>query len=178
MVMGERIESRAGAPCHLAAKQSEGSVDASLFPGAPTLAAPRLRRGGMSAALQSPARVWINWGTRRFSDLERHSDDERIPGVLVFRVESLILYFNVEHIRDVFMEKFHAAPEPLTLVLCDLSNIPRVDLAEAEILKKLQRELGQVDRLKSVVDVLDELQLAPRRASISPAGLSPMASCS
>ena len=63
-------------------------------------------------------------GTRRFSDLERHPDNERIPGVLIFRVEASILYFNVEHVRDAFMEKLNTAPEPVKLVLCDLSNAP------------------------------------------------------
>jgi len=33
-------------------------------------------------------------GTRRFSDLARHQDNERIPGVLPFRVEAGIIYFN------------------------------------------------------------------------------------
>src|SRR5205807_7472481 len=33
-------------------------------------------------------------GTRRFSDLERHPDNEVLAGVLVFRIESALLYFN------------------------------------------------------------------------------------
>ena len=37
-------------------------------------------------------------GTRRYSDLDRHPDNELIPGVLVFRAEASLLYFNVEHV--------------------------------------------------------------------------------
>src|SRR5205085_11825922 len=39
-------------------------------------------------------------GTRRFSDRARHPDNELIPGALIFRPESGLIYFNVEHFRD------------------------------------------------------------------------------
>src|SRR5436189_3818778 len=35
-------------------------------------------------------------GTRRFSDRERHPDNELIPGVLIFRPESGLIYFNMD----------------------------------------------------------------------------------
>ncbi len=34
----------------------------------------------------------------RFTDMERHPTNESIPGVLLFRVESSLLYFNVEYV--------------------------------------------------------------------------------
>jgi len=130
-------------------------------------------------------------GTQRFSDMERHPDNESVPGVLIFRVESSLLYFNVEHVRDTFAAKLAAMPEPAKLVLCDLSNVPFVDLAGAELLNELQKELvakgiefqivearstvrdflrvegleekfGHIGRFKSVADVLDEFQKEPR----------------
>lgn len=36
-------------------------------------------------------------GTRRFSDIQRHPDNEVFPGVLILRVEGSLLYFNAEH---------------------------------------------------------------------------------
>ena len=39
-------------------------------------------------------------GTRSYSDIERNPDNEVVPGVLLFRVEASLLYFNVEHVRD------------------------------------------------------------------------------
>src|SRR5688572_4486112 len=130
-------------------------------------------------------------GTQRFSDIDRHPDNERIPGVLIFRVESSLLYFNVDHVRDTFTAKLAAASEPVKMVLCDLSNVPHVDLAGAEMLDELQRDLtakaiefrivearsnvrdflrvegleekfGHIGRFKSVADVLDEFQTRPR----------------
>lgn len=126
-------------------------------------------------------------GTRRFSDLERHPDNERVRGVLIFRVESSLFYFNAEHVHDSVIAKLNASPEPIRLVLCDLSNAPHVDLAGAEMLHELQRELaasdigfrivearssvrdflriegleekvGRIGRTRSVADVLDDFQ--------------------
>ena len=49
--------------------------------------------------------MWLSWDAspehRRFSDLARHPDNEPVPGALLVRVESSLLYFNAEHVRDV-----------------------------------------------------------------------------
>jgi anti-anti-sigma factor len=79
-------------------------------------------------------------GTRRYSDLERHADNESIPGVLIFRVESSLLYFNADHVREVVWERIQATPE-LRLVVCDLSDAPMVDVAAANMLIRLHRDL-------------------------------------
>lgn len=81
-------------------------------------------------------------GTARYSDLERHPDNETLPGVLIFRVESSLLYFNVEHVRAIVWKKVLESP-PLQLVVCDLSDAPIVDLAGARMLNALHAELAK-----------------------------------
>jgi sulfate permease, SulP family len=126
-------------------------------------------------------------GTRRFSDLGRHQDNERIPGVLAFRVESGIVYFNVDHILRVVLEHVEAEGKSIRLVICDLSTSPAVDLAGAKMFLELQTELarreiilrlveahasvrdllriegaenrvGRIDRFATVADVIDHFQ--------------------
>jgi high affinity sulfate transporter 1 len=80
-------------------------------------------------------------GTHRFSDLDRHADNELIPGVLIFRVEASLLYFNVDHIRNRVWARI-AQTDSLRLVVCDLSNSPYVDVAGAAMLAGLHRELS------------------------------------
>lgn len=80
-------------------------------------------------------------GTKRFSDLQRHPENQSIAGVLIFRVESALLYFNVEHVRQVVWNKLLALTAP-RLVVCDLSNSPYVDVAGARMLSGLVRELS------------------------------------
>jgi anti-anti-sigma factor len=81
-------------------------------------------------------------GTRRYSDLERHPDNESIPGALVFRVESSLLYFNAEHVLQVVRDKIAKSSAQLRLVVCDLSDSPYVDVAGARMLSTLHDELA------------------------------------
>lgn len=80
-------------------------------------------------------------GTRSYSDIARNPDNEAVPGVLMFRVEASLLYFNVEHVRDTVWQAIRSTAEPLSLVVCDLSTSPIVDLAGARMLAKLHAEL-------------------------------------
>jgi sulfate permease, SulP family len=126
-------------------------------------------------------------GTRRFSDLERNPDNEAIPEVLIFRVESGLLYFNVDHVRDTVMERVRSETSSPRLVICDLTTSPHVDLYAAQVLGELatelgaadirmqlvearasvrdtlraeglEKKLGNIDRLSSIVDVVDAFQ--------------------
>src|SRR5207249_5295549 len=54
-------------------------------------------------------------GTNRYSDCERNPDNQLVPGMLIVRVESSILYFNVDHVRDRIRGHIAAAREGLRL---------------------------------------------------------------
>jgi len=81
-------------------------------------------------------------GTDHFSDLARHPDNHAIPGVLIFRVEAPVLYFNVDHILRDVLGRVRGLPPGLRLVVCDLSNSAYVDLAGARMLTRLHTELA------------------------------------
>jgi MFS superfamily sulfate permease-like transporter len=81
-------------------------------------------------------------GTRRYSDLARHPDNEELLGIVVFRVEASLLYFNAEHVRRVVGERLRAIG-PLRLVVCDLSDAPLVDVAGARMVAGLSHELAK-----------------------------------
>jgi sulfate permease, SulP family len=126
-------------------------------------------------------------GTRSFSDMERNPENEAVPGVLVFRVEAALLYFNVDNVRDAVWQSIRSAATPPKLVVLDLSSSPTVDIAGARMLRSLQAGLrdegialrlvgaratardilraerleegvGRLDRRISVADVIDEFQ--------------------
>jgi len=80
-------------------------------------------------------------GTRRFSDLERHPDNELIPGVLIFRPESGVVYFNVDHVCDAIRDRVQREATPPGLVVLDLSAAPQVDTQSAHALAGLADEL-------------------------------------
>ena len=81
-------------------------------------------------------------GTRRFSDSERHPDNELIPGVLIVRPESGLLYFNVDYVRDVILDRTRTVATPPQLVVLDLSASPLVDLQGSYALAGLADELA------------------------------------
>ncbi|HEX3445757.1 MAG TPA: sulfate permease [Chthoniobacterales bacterium] len=91
-------------------------------------------------------------GTRRFSDSARHHSNEQIPSVLAFRVEAGIVYFNVDHVLRVVLERVEAEGKPLRLVVCDLSTSPSIDLAGAKMLLNLQAELAKQDIILRLVE--------------------------
>jgi high affinity sulfate transporter 1 len=80
-------------------------------------------------------------GTRRFSDRERHPDNELIPGIMIFRPESGLIYFNVDHVRDTIADRIGAGAVPPKVVIIDLSAAPVVDLQSAHTLAGLADEL-------------------------------------
>jgi SulP family sulfate permease len=81
-------------------------------------------------------------GTQRFSDVERHPDNELISGIFLFRVEAALLYFNVENIGKTVLELVHVSDTPVRLVVCDLSTSPYIDASGAQMLAQLQRQLA------------------------------------
>src|SRR5215813_11743536 len=102
-------------------------------------------------------------GTQRYSDLERNPDNEPVPGALILRVESSILYFNIDHVRECVNRHIAEAGKGLRLVVWDLSSSPYVDIAGGRLLGEVQRELAArsvklrlVDARATVRDLLRE----------------------
>lgn len=80
-------------------------------------------------------------GTKRYTDMERHPDNEKIEGVLIVRVESSIFYFNAEYIKEQIWEKIYSEADSLKTVILDLNSSPRIDIAGARFLKQLFQDL-------------------------------------
>jgi high affinity sulfate transporter 1 len=91
-------------------------------------------------------------GTNRFSDQARHADNESIPGILIFRVEASLFYFNIDYIRDLVLDRVRREAVPPQLVLCDLSASPKVDLQSAYALGRMTDELASLGIRMRVVE--------------------------
>jgi len=126
-------------------------------------------------------------GSRRFSDRQRHPDNQLISGILIFRPESGLVYFNVDHVCRTILDRVNAEPTLPKLIVLDLSAAPRVDLQSAQALGDLSNELigkglqfqavearssvrdrlrnegvdsklGGINRFRSVADAVDDFQ--------------------
>ena len=80
-------------------------------------------------------------GSRYFADRTRHPENQRTPGVLIVRAEASLVYFNADYVRDRLLSLTRSHPDPVRLVIFVLSTVPRIDLAGAELLVKLQETL-------------------------------------
>lgn len=80
-------------------------------------------------------------GTKRYTDINRHPDNELIPGMLIFRVEASLFYFNTENIRKKIWTEILVSEKPLKCVILDLGTSPYVDIAGARLIKKLYLDL-------------------------------------
>ncbi|HWS61022.1 MAG TPA: SulP family inorganic anion transporter [Flavobacterium sp.] len=80
-------------------------------------------------------------GTTRYSDIQRHPDNELIPNILIIRIEASIIYFNVEKIKETILSKINSEKQPIHTLLIDMSSSPRIDIAGARFIKQLVLDL-------------------------------------
>jgi sulfate permease, SulP family len=97
-------------------------------------------------------------GTKRYTDLSRHPDNESIPGVLLFRVEADLLYFNVENVWNVVWLKVLSSDSALKTVIWDLSTSPYVDRAGAKMIKRLYQDLKSKGILFKIAEAHAEVR--------------------
>src|SRR5437870_7686646 len=81
-------------------------------------------------------------GTRRFSDCDRHADNELIPNIMIFRPESALVYFNVDNVYDAILNRVRAEPTPPKLIVFDFSEAANVDMQSAHTLASMSDELN------------------------------------
>ena len=101
-------------------------------------------------------------GTRRFSDHHRHPENELIPGILIVRPETGVIYFNVDFVCDQVRGWTREGATPVRLVILDLSTVPQVDLQSAHALAGLADELTargiRVQMVEAHASVRDQLR--------------------
>lgn len=81
-------------------------------------------------------------GTNRYTDIKRHPDNELIPGVLLFRVEAGLFYFNVAYIYRTVWAKIQQSDSSLKTVIFDLSTSAYIDSSGARLIKRLHESLS------------------------------------
>lgn len=107
-------------------------------------------------------------GTNRYSDMTRHPDNEAIPGLLIIRIESAILYYNVENIYANILAKVDQAHPPYQMVLMDLNSSPYVDVAGARFFKKLFHALESRGVRLRIAEARSEVREILRAEKLEP----------
>ncbi|PJJ10047.1 high affinity sulfate transporter 1 [Flavobacterium sp. 1] len=105
-------------------------------------------------------------GTKRYTDIQRHSDNENIKGILIVRIESSIFYFNTEHIKEQIWEKINSESDSVKAVILDLNSSPRIDIAGARFLKQLFIDLKSRNISLKIAEARSEVRDALRSENL------------
>ncbi|MFA7406017.1 MAG: SulP family inorganic anion transporter [Pelobacteraceae bacterium] len=106
-------------------------------------------------------------GSLRFSDADRHTHNERFPGLFLFRIEAPLLYFNVNTVNSTVLEAIRRESTPVRLAVCDLSTSPYIDSAGARMLELLVEELERQGIQFKVAEAHAEVRDILRNTGIS-----------
>jgi sulfate permease, SulP family len=97
-------------------------------------------------------------GTDRFTDIKRHPDNELLPGILLFRVESPLVYFNVSYVYNHVWPKITDAASSLKVVIFDLSTSAYVDSSGARLIKRFFLQLEEKGIIFKVAEAHSEVR--------------------
>nr|WP_315197745.1 SulP family inorganic anion transporter [uncultured Flavobacterium sp.] len=105
-------------------------------------------------------------GTKRYTDIQRHSDNENIKGILIVRIESSIFYFNTEYIKEQIWEKINSESNSVKAVILDLNSSPRIDITGARFLKQLFIDLKSRNISLKIAEARSEVRDALRSENL------------
>lgn len=81
-------------------------------------------------------------GIDGFHSIADYPDASTIPGVLIFRFEASLLFFNIDYFSDCLRSAIAASPTAVSWIIIDASSVARVDATALQHLSALQRELS------------------------------------
>jgi high affinity sulfate transporter 1 len=97
-------------------------------------------------------------GTERFTDIRRHPDNIVLPGVILFRIEAPIVYFNVTYIYANVWPEILKNIATLKIVIFDLSTSAYIDSSGARLIKKLYSNLESRGVIFKVAEAHSEVR--------------------
>jgi high affinity sulfate transporter 1 len=75
-----------------------------------------------------------------YGDVARHPENERIPGLIIFRLDTPLYFFNVNVARQRMVELVVSSDPPVRAILLDLGASADLDVAALDTLRELVRE--------------------------------------
>lgn len=82
-------------------------------------------------------------GKHAFHDLNHHQQAKAIPGLLVYRFESSLNFFNANYFRQRLLSLVDGASEQIKWVVIDTTPITQIDLAGEQAMWSLQQGLAE-----------------------------------
>jgi sulfate permease, SulP family len=80
-------------------------------------------------------------GTGSWRDLDRHPDDETVPGLMVVRPVASIYFANAPRIRRRLLDLVDTAASPPDVLLVDFGAVPDIDITALDLLPMVDADL-------------------------------------
>lgn len=81
-------------------------------------------------------------GVRGFHNLKDYPDAETIPGLLIYRFESDLLFFNIDYFKQRLLKTIADASTPVEWVIVDASPVNILDITAIKKIDELREELA------------------------------------
>ena len=101
-----------------------------------------------------------------YRDIQRRPDAETIPGLLIFRFDARLIFFNCYFFASEVKRCIAEAREPVKTVLIDAEAMNDIDITGADRLIKLNTELNSENIVMFISHVRDPLRDKMRRMGV------------
>jgi high affinity sulfate transporter 1 len=82
-------------------------------------------------------------GTTLFGDIERHPENEEVPGVFIYRIDAPLIFANAESFKENFSKALAQEQRPVHLAIIDLQSSPITDVTAVDMIRDLIAELDR-----------------------------------
>jgi len=83
-------------------------------------------------------------GLDGYNDISKHPDATTIPGLLIYRYDAPLLFFNADYFKARLLGLLSGSKEQIRCVLLDLETTAIIDLTGADALEEVRNHLGQL----------------------------------
>ena len=110
--------------------------------------------------------------TGQYGDLERHPDNQQLPGIVILRVESGLFFANADAVRQ--RVRAHAAQAGTRVVVLDAETAPTIDVTAVHMLAELTQSLER-EGVRLVTRQIGQVRDVVRRVATdtTPEGVYP-----
>ncbi|MGB5594351.1 MAG: sodium-independent anion transporter, partial [Crocosphaera sp.] len=105
-------------------------------------------------------------GEQMYRDILRHPEAKTIPGLLIFRFDSDLIFPNADYFSTQLKEAIKKANNPVKQVLIDGESINQIDTTAIEMLSKLNQGLRQQGIIFSLARVRDPIRDRLKRSGL------------
>ena len=108
-------------------------------------------------------------GQEAYRDVKRHPEAQTLPGLLLFRFDSILFFANANHFADTLKSAVGTAVEPVKAILVDAETVSAIDTTACDALIKLQSELAEQGIALAFARIRDPVRDVMQRSGVEAA---------